>query len=151
MYKLLQVPSPPYPSGPISNFFLSLLNFVRHLLGYIFLYPTICLGGCFGLVRLQFLPLPSRCACPNEEKLGDGTDAIAGIKGIGPAKALQLVKAYGSIPEMLKNVDKITDQQKKEMIASHAELLEKNLQLTSLRAGTVPNPFPLPLARGGTA
>lgn len=101
-------------------------------------------SSCRGNIDFLFLPLsafvPDRpwqlFLVGSNEQLGDGTDAITGIKGIGTAKALQLVKAYGSVPDMLQNLDKIKDQQKKELIESNAEILERNLKLTSLRAGT---------------
>lgn len=60
--------------------------------------------------------------------MGDSVDNIPGIPGIGPKTAAKLIQTYGSIDELLQNVDKLKGKQK-EKVKAHAEdaLLSRKL------------------------
>jgi DNA polymerase I, thermostable len=42
---------------------------------------------------------------------GDSSDNIAGIKGIGPAKARKLIEEYGDLDALLEEYDKFTEEE----------------------------------------
>ncbi len=64
--------------------------------------------------------------------VGDSSDNIKGIPGIGPKTALKLLKKYPTIEELKKNIDKLPvgDQKK---LRGNFDKLEKYLYLTSLK------------------
>jgi len=53
--------------------------------------------------------------------IGDTSDNIPGIKGIGPAKARPLLKEFGSLENILKNLDQIENKRIAQMIREGAE------------------------------
>src|SRR5688572_3056553 len=52
---------------------------------------------------------------------GDTSDNIPGVPGIGDKTAAQLLQEYGSLEEVLANVDKISGAKRKENLTEHAE------------------------------
>ncbi|MFM2268601.1 MAG: hypothetical protein RL757_2042 [Bacteroidota bacterium] len=64
---------------------------------------------------------------------GDAVDNIPGIKGIGPKTAAVLLAQYGSVENIIQNVDKLKGKQQ-EMIREHAEtgILSKRLATIAL-------------------
>ena len=60
--------------------------------------------------------------------MGDASDNIPGVPGIGPKTAQKLIAAYGSIENLLKNTDKLKGKQK-ENVETHSDMaiLSKDL------------------------
>jgi DNA polymerase-1 len=52
---------------------------------------------------------------------GDTSDNIPGVPGIGDKTAAQLLQEFGSLEEVLANVDKISGAKRKENLTNHAE------------------------------
>ena len=52
---------------------------------------------------------------------GDTSDNIPGVPGIGDKTAAQLLQQFGSLEEVLANVDKISGAKRKENLVNHAE------------------------------
>ena len=44
--------------------------------------------------------------------IGDSTDNVPGVKGIGPKTATKLIQQFGSVDELVKNVDQLKGKQK---------------------------------------
>jgi DNA polymerase-1 len=62
---------------------------------------------------------------------GDTSDNIPGVPGIGDKTAAQLLQEYGSLEEVLANVDKISGAKRKENLTNHAEDARISKQLAT--------------------
>ncbi len=51
--------------------------------------------------------------------MGDSSDNIPGIPGIGPKTARLLVKEYGSLEEIYSNINKITNPRLRELLVKN--------------------------------
>ncbi len=61
--------------------------------------------------------------------MGDTSDNIPGVPGVGPKTALKLIKEYGDVETVLENIDKVSGKSLKEKLAANKEsaLLSKKL------------------------
>jgi DNA polymerase-1 len=64
--------------------------------------------------------------------MGDATDNIPGVPGIGPKTAGQLIEEFGSIEELLKNVDKVKNARLRNSLDRHAEQARLSRELATL-------------------
>ena len=62
---------------------------------------------------------------------GDTSDNIPGVPGIGDKTAAQLLQEFGSLEEVLANVDKISGAKRKENLTNHAEDARISKQLAT--------------------
>ena len=69
--------------------------------------------------------------------LGDNSDNIRGVEGIGPKTAAALLSQFGSIEAMLNSPEKIARENLREKILASREILERNRKLIRLNF-TVP-------------
>ncbi|MBP9673708.1 MAG: DNA polymerase I [Bacteriovoracaceae bacterium] len=53
--------------------------------------------------------------------VGDASDNIPGVKGIGPKGAIKLLEEYGSLEECLKNKEKVTNKRVKEALIQYEQ------------------------------
>ena len=51
--------------------------------------------------------------------MGDATDNIPGVKGIGEKTAIELISEFGSLDDLYKNIDKIKSEARKKMLKDH--------------------------------
>lgn len=65
--------------------------------------------------------------------IGDASDNIPGIQGIGPKTAAALIKTCGGIRDMIANPDLIPNPTQRDKIRLGGEILLKNLELIRLR------------------
>ena len=70
--------------------------------------------------------------------MGDQSDNIPGIPGVGEKTAQKLILEYGSVAELIANVDQISKQSLKEKIEEHAQLA-----LMSRRLATINTEVPI--------
>jgi len=63
---------------------------------------------------------------------GDATDNIPGVPGIGEKTAIQLIKAYGSIENLLAHVEEIPQKRLKENLKTHGDLARLSRQLATI-------------------
>lgn len=61
--------------------------------------------------------------------MGDASDNIPGVPGVGPKTALKLIKEYGDVETVLENIDKVSGKALKAKLADNKEsaLLSKKL------------------------
>ena len=62
---------------------------------------------------------------------GDTSDNIPGVPGIGDKTAAQLLQEFGSLEEVLANVEKISGAKRKENLTNHAEDARISKQLAT--------------------
>ena len=65
--------------------------------------------------------------------VGDNIDNIPGIKGIGEKSALELIKRYGSIENILKNIQIVKPSRIAELIRKNTETLKLSKELVLLK------------------
>jgi len=63
---------------------------------------------------------------------GDAIDNIPGIPGIGEKTALQLIKTYGSIENLLAHAEEIPQKKLKENVKTHGELARLSRRLATI-------------------
>ncbi|HBC87339.1 MAG TPA: hypothetical protein DCZ94_10320 [Lentisphaeria bacterium] len=64
--------------------------------------------------------------------IGDSSDNIPGIDGVGPKTAAKLIGQFGSIDNLLSNLSQIENEKLRAKIAGSAEFLRKNKQIITL-------------------
>lgn len=64
--------------------------------------------------------------------MGDQSDNIPGIPGVGEKTALKLIQEYGSVANLIANVDQITSKSLKEKIEEHAQLAIMSRRLATI-------------------
>jgi DNA polymerase-1 len=75
--------------------------------------------------------------------IGDSTDNIIGVLGVGPKKAAQLLQQYANVEQIIANADKLTPKLKENILAFR-DRMEIVRQLVTLRKDT---PIEFELAR----
>ncbi|MFA5181421.1 MAG: DNA polymerase I [Syntrophales bacterium] len=79
---------------------------------------------------------------------GDATDNIPGAPGIGPKGALRLIEEYGTIENVLRNVDRIKNAKAKECIRRYRDQIIMSRELARIRTEE-DIPFELADSRSG--
>jgi DNA polymerase-1 len=74
--------------------------------------------------------------------VGDSSDNIPGVKGIGDKTASELVKQYGHLEEILSHATEITKKRPREALIEHAENARLSKELVTIR-DDLPVPFDL--------
>ena len=64
---------------------------------------------------------------------GDSVDNIPGVPGIGEKTAIELIKNFGSIENVLAHLDQIHQKRVKENLETHGELARLSRQLATIR------------------
>ncbi len=74
--------------------------------------------------------------------MGDSSDNIPGVPGIGPKTAAELILTFGDLDGILANTSQIKQQKRRETLETHAEQARLSRELARLCEQT---PMPLPL------
>jgi DNA polymerase I len=64
--------------------------------------------------------------------MGDASDNIPGVPGIGEKTALKLIKEFGTVEGVLANIDKISGKKLQENLREHAKLAELSKHLATI-------------------
>lgn len=75
--------------------------------------------------------------------MGDPTDNVPGIPGIGPKTASALVKEFGTLDAVLEAAPGMKASKRRDSLIEHAEAARVSLQLVTLKCDV---PLPLPIA-----
>ena len=65
--------------------------------------------------------------------VGDSSDNVPGVKGIGEKTAVQLVEEYGDLESILANVENIAKKRPREALLEHAENARLSKELVTIR------------------
>ena len=76
--------------------------------------------------------------------VGDSSDNVPGVKGIGDKTASELVNTYGPLERIIENVENITKKRPREALQAHAGLAVLSKELVTIRKDV---PVSLDLAR----
>lgn len=79
--------------------------------------------------------------------IGDTTDNVPGVPGIGPKGAAQLINEYGDLEGVLAAAKAMKTGKRRDMLIEHAASARLSRQLVTLRSDA---PLPLPLAELGS-
>jgi 5'-3' exonuclease len=66
--------------------------------------------------------------------MGDSSDNIPGIPGVGPKTARTLVKEYGSVEEIYNSINKIGNDRIRNLLREHKDLAYMSKKLTELKS-----------------
>ncbi|MBO8170033.1 MAG: DNA polymerase I [Thermoanaerobacteraceae bacterium] len=88
------------------------------------LYDLNAIGEKYGLEPAQLIDVKGL--------MGDASDNIPGVPGIGEKTALKLIKQYGSLEEVLANIDNISGKKLKERLAQHREQARLSKELATI-------------------
>lgn len=65
--------------------------------------------------------------------IGDSSDNVPGVKSIGPKTAAELILEYGTLENLLDNIDKIKQPKRREVLTQYADLARLSKQLVTLK------------------
>ncbi len=65
--------------------------------------------------------------------IGDKSDNIPGVQGIGPKTAAELINRFGTLEELLERSEEITQEKRREMIKSGKDLARLSYELLGLK------------------
>ena len=74
--------------------------------------------------------------------IGDTSDNVPGVPGIGPKTAAELIQQFGSLEGVLENLDAIKQVKRREVLTQHAQAARISRRLVELKRD-VPLPVPL--------
>jgi DNA polymerase I len=83
--------------------------------------------------------------------MGDSSDNVQGIDGVGPKTAADWLKSYKTIQGIIDNCGKLNPKRFQNIIYEQQALLHKNIQLTTLKRRTLPDQLLTPGALDGAA
>ena len=65
--------------------------------------------------------------------VGDGSDNIPGVKGLGESTGIELLREFGSVEGIYKNIIKVTTKRKvQQKLIDNEKLVKRNIKLVSL-------------------
>ena len=65
--------------------------------------------------------------------IGDASDNIPGVKGIGPKTAAELIKQFGSLENIFENLDQIKQEKRRQLLTEGAEKAKLSKILAALK------------------
>lgn len=74
--------------------------------------------------------------------IGDAVDNVPGVPSIGPKTAAELIQQFGTVENVLANLDQIKQPKRREVLTLHAENARLSRQLVELKRD-IPLPEPL--------
>src|SRR2546421_10010366 len=76
--------------------------------------------------------------------VGDTSDNVPGVKGVGEKTALELLKTFGDLDAILANAEQISGKRAREAVQQHADLARLSRELVTIKRDV---PLPLDLDR----
>ena len=65
--------------------------------------------------------------------MGDSSDNVPGVRGIGPKKAAELINEFGSLDELYANINRVQNERTRNMLAESHDLAYISRDLVTLR------------------
>src|SRR5436309_897941 len=76
--------------------------------------------------------------------VGDSSDNVPGVKGVGEKTALELLKTFGDLDAIIANAERISGKRAREAVQQHADLARLSRELVTIKRDV---PLPLYLDR----
>lgn len=76
--------------------------------------------------------------------IGDSSDNVPGVPGIGPKKASELINKFGTLDEIYKNIDKIENERIRNLLIDNEDKARMSKQLVTLKTDVDLNGLTLP-------
>jgi DNA polymerase-1 len=70
--------------------------------------------------------------------MGDTSDNIIGVKGVGPKTASRWIQDYGSLTNLLERIPEVKPERFQPLLAEAADRLRENIQMTTLQTIELP-------------
>jgi DNA polymerase I len=67
--------------------------------------------------------------------VGDASDNVPGVPGVGPKTAAKLLGAFGSIEVMWERIEEVASPRTREALVANREIVERNLDMVRLNRG----------------
>ena len=64
---------------------------------------------------------------------GDSSDNVPGVPGVGEKTAVELIRTFGDLENLLANVDAVKGEKRRENLREYADLARLSRQLVTLR------------------
>ena len=77
--------------------------------------------------------LPPEKLIDRKGLMGDSSDNIPGVPGIGKKTSLKLLKEFGSMEEILNNIDKVSGKKRKENLRKYSEQARMSYRLGKIK------------------
>ena len=71
--------------------------------------------------------------------LGDSSDNIPGVPGVGPKTAAKLLAQFGNLERLLANLNEVDSARLQEALQQSSEMLQRNRELVELELDCLPN------------
>jgi len=81
--------------------------------------------------------------------VGDASDNIPGLPGVGPKTAARWLGAFGSVEGVIQAADRVEPERFRAAVAASADLLRRNLRVTTLNLSLPPPAAPPAAAQPG--
>jgi len=81
--------------------------------------------------------------------VGDTSDNIPGLGGVGPKTAAKWLAEFGSLEGVIAAADRVAPERFRAAVASSSELLRRNLKVTTLNLSLPPVPSDAAAVRAG--
>ena len=65
--------------------------------------------------------------------IGDASDNIPGVKGVGPKTAIKLIEQFGSLKDLIDNIDEVKNEKIKNLIKESIDMLNLSKQLVTIK------------------
>ena len=65
--------------------------------------------------------------------IGDASDNIPGVKGVGPKTAIKLIEQFGSLKHLIDNIDEVKNERIKNLITNSIDMLNLSKQLVTIK------------------
>jgi len=65
--------------------------------------------------------------------VGDSSDNVPGVKGVGEKTALELLKSFGDLDAILASADRIPGKRAREAVQQYADLARLSRELVTIR------------------
>lgn len=75
--------------------------------------------------------------------IGDSTDAVPGVPGIGPKTAAELINQFGTLDNLLNRLDEVPQPKRRETLRENIDNARLSYQLVTLKTDIDPLPQPL--------
>ena len=99
----------------------------------VFLYDSLKEKEIFEEAVIEKFGVKPKLVVEVQSLIGDTSDNVPGVLGIGPKKASDLINTFGSLEELYNNLEKVTNQRTKDLLLANKENAFLSKKLVKLK------------------